>query len=352
MRVGVVVYGPLDRRSGGYRYDRELVDRLRDAGDEVTVVSLPERGYLGSLRDNWSRSLARRLRSVRFDVLLQDELCHPSLVRLNDRIDLPYPIVAVVHHLRSSEPRGGVTALAAERIERRYLSTVDAFVYNGEATRESVERRIGERPAVVARPGRGTLGTARPTRIESRATEEPFRVVFVGNVTPRKGIHTLVTGLAAVDADWELTVVGDATVDPAYAARIRRLARRRGVAERVHLCGRVDDVTLSARLAEGHLFAMPSTYEGFGIAYLEAMGFGLPVVASTAGGASELVTDGENGRLVPPESPGAVAAVAADLCRDRRRLVEMGMAARETFASHPTWDETADRIREFLSSIT
>ena len=350
MRVGLVVYGPLDARSGGYRYDRELVDHLRRSGDAVDVVSLPERSYLGSLRDNLSPSLARRLRDPAFDVLLQDELCHPSLAVTNARLDVPRPVVAIVHHLRASEPLGRVGAAVTERLERRYLSTVDAFVYNSAATRRSVERRVGRRPSVVARPGRGTLGTVEPPRIRERAREAPFRVVCVGAVTPRKGLHTLVSGLARLDADWRLAAVGDRSVDPAYAARVRRLSRRLGVDDRVSLPGRVDDASLASRLAESHLFAMPSAHEGFGIAYLEAMGFGLPVVASTAGGARELV-DGENGRLVSPGDPEAVADAVAPLADDRERLAAAGIAARETFSAQPTWEETAAKIRRFVSTL-
>jgi len=102
MRVGLTVYGELDERSGGFRYDRQLVAGLREAGHSVAVVELPWRAYGRGLLDNGSRRLRRRL-DVDVDVMLQDELAHPSLVRTNRHLD--YPIVSVVHHLRASESR-------------------------------------------------------------------------------------------------------------------------------------------------------------------------------------------------------------------------------------------------------
>ena len=133
MRVGLTLYGSLDGQSGGFRYDRRLVEGLRDAGDTVDVIELPRRRYARGLLDNLSPSLRDRL-AVDVDVMLQDELAHPSLVRANR--DLPYPIVSVVHHLRASEGRH-LTGLY-RAVERRYLGGVDAAVCNSTATRTAV----------------------------------------------------------------------------------------------------------------------------------------------------------------------------------------------------------------------
>ena len=123
MKIGLTLYGGLDERSGGFRYDRQLVAGLRRAGDTVEVVELPWRAYGRGLLDNGSRALRRRL-DVDVDVMLQDELAHPSLVRTNRH--LTYPTVSVVHHLRASEPRSLRPLYRA--VERRYLETVDGVV--------------------------------------------------------------------------------------------------------------------------------------------------------------------------------------------------------------------------------
>src|SRR5512143_3227650 len=104
MRVGLVIYGSLETLSGGYLYDRQLVEYLRGCGDTVDVISLPRGNYARHLADNLSHNPWRRLQSS-FDVLLQDELSHPSLLRLNRQLHgrVAYPIISIVHHLRSSE---------------------------------------------------------------------------------------------------------------------------------------------------------------------------------------------------------------------------------------------------------
>lgn len=353
MRVGLVVYGDLDSRSGGYVYDRKLVDHLRELGDEVELFSLPERRYGRALAHNVGRSLRRRLRSADLDVLVEDELCHPSLVWTNYRLDLDVPVVALVHHLRSAEQRAPWKNSLYRRVERCYLRSVDGYVYNSETTRETVAALVDPSPGVVAYPAGDRFDRLlTPEAVNERARDPTLRVVTVGNVTPRKGLHTLVDGLSRIRADWALTVVGDDEVDPTYTERLRERIETLGVAGSVTLTGRLPDDELADVLARSHLFAMPSSYEGFGIAYVEGMAFGLPAVATTAGGATELVTDRVDGLLVDPEDPSAVTDAIGPLCRNRDRLVRLSLAALERYRSHPTWRDTATTVREFVQSVS
>jgi len=347
MNVGLTLYGRLDERSGGFRYDRRLVEGLRAAGDDVEVIELPWRAYPRGLLDNASRRWRSRLEAD-VDVMLQDELAHPSLVRTNRRLD--YPIVSVVDHLRSSERRR-LSGLY-RRIETRYLATVDGAICNSRATRDTVLETgsIAPEQTVVAPPGGDRFDPEiTPAEIRTRAERGRLRLVFVGNVTPRKGLTTLVSGLAEVDADWDLTVVGR-PVNRRYDRRARRLAREAGVEDRVTFAGETPDEELATILRAGHALAVPSRYEGFGIVYLEAMSFGLPVVATTAGGATEIVDHGETGFLVEPDDSGAVADAVRSFV-DRSWLAEMGVAARRRYERHPGWDESVGRIRNHLKDV-
>ena len=347
MHVGLVVYGDLGTTTGGFLYDRKLVAHLRECGETVGVVSLPWHSYPRALADNLDPRVRRQLRG--FDVLLEDELCHPSLVRHNPAIDAP--VVAVVHHLRASEQWPAWQRRIYRAIERRYLQSVDAAVYVSETTRRDAERLAGARPSVVARPAGDRFDpNLGDDAIATRADRDPFRILFVGTLTPRKGLHTLLDGLARVDGNWQLTIVGDES-DEEYARTVRQRARRLGIRESITFEGRIPDRALAERFAESHLLAVPSTYEGYGIVYLEGMGFGLPALATTAGGASELVTHRENGFLVPPDDPEAIATAVETLLTDRERLREMSLAARRRYERHPGWDESMATVRRFLRAI-
>jgi glycosyltransferase involved in cell wall biosynthesis len=347
MRVGLTLYGSLDERSGGFRYDRKLLEGLRRAGDTVDTVELPWRAYHRGLLDNGSPRFRERLQAD-VDVMLQDELAHPSLFHTNR--SLPYPVVSIVHHLRASEGRRLTPVYRA--VERRYLATVDGVVCNSTETRDVVTDLGVDPDATVVAPPAGDRfdpGVDDAT-IAARARERPLQVVFVGNITPRKGLDTLLEGVAAAGVDAELTVVGRA-VDEAYAGTVRRTIRECSLEDRVEMAGELTDEALADTLRSSHVLAVPSRYEGFGIVYLEGMSFGLPAIASRAGGATDVVTDGETGVLVDPDDPGAVSRALQQLASDPDRLAEFGLAARRRYERHPDWDETTARVRRLLQDV-
>ena len=358
MRVGLVIYGSLDTLSGGFLYDRMLVERLRSAGDQVEVISLPWRSYPRHLSDNLSSALYRRLQNAQLDLLLQDELNHPSLFWLNRRLksEISYPFVSIVHHLRWREARPAWQNRLYRWIERRYLQTLDSFVFNSEATRAAVQALVGDRQtSVVAYPGGDRLRPkVTPRQITARAQQRgPLRILFIGNVIPRKELHTLLTALARLSKEnWRLEVVGNLTVDTAYAQAIRRQIAASGLTRQVALLGPLPDSGLAERLTVSHVLAGPSSYEGFGIVYLEGMGFGLPPIASNAGGASEFIAHGREGFLVNPGDVVALAQHIQELIQDRARLAQMSLAALERYRAHPTWAEGTGRIRGFLQTLT
>jgi glycosyltransferase involved in cell wall biosynthesis len=348
MRIGLVIYGTLDTLSGGYLYDRKLVEYLRAQGDAVEIVSLPWRDYARHLSDNTSRALERRLAETPVDVWLQDELNHPSLLRANRVMRLQgvhTPIVSIVHHLRISEVHPPLSKLLYRSVECAYLETCEGFVFNSQATRRTVEALVGAaQPHVIAYPAGDHLALAPAAQ---RSSADSLRLLAVGNLMPRKGLHTTLDALARVSGDWRLDVVGRADVEPAYAAQCRAQAQRLGLGERVRWLGRLADDALAQAYAASDVLVVPSQYEGFGIVYLEAMAAGLTVIASTAGAAGEIVTDGVDGYLVPGDDAPALA-VAISRLFDQARLAGFKRAARARYERHPTWADSCAAIREFL----
>src|SRR3972149_1284267 len=162
-----------------------LVEHLRRAGDQVEVYSLPWRNYLRHLGDNLSSALFQRLHRAELDVLLQDEFNHPSLAWLNRRLRryTSYPIFAIVHHLPSSEVHSSGLRRFYRWVERRYLASVDGFIFNTQTTRDVVENLIGKgRPSVVAKPPADPLPLVSGRRGEHRRR----RLVHSLLVTPSR----------------------------------------------------------------------------------------------------------------------------------------------------------------------
>ncbi len=360
MRVGLVIYGSLDTISGGYLYDRKLVEQLDVLGHSVSVFALTYRDYTKHLADNLDAAWNERLATARVDLMLQDELNHPSLLWANFRRRgkvRRYPVTSVVHHLRSSETEHPPLLRRLYReIERIYLNSTDALLYNSETTRHTVEPLLKRRrPALVAYPAADHLPADEPavdlnTIAERSRTPGPLRILFVGNLIRRKGLDQLLDALAQLPAgSWKLTVVGSQDADHGYTKFIneRCLSLPAGA---VQFLGRVSDAELVHQYRTHNLLAVPS-YEGFGIVYLEAMRFGLPVIASTLGAAREIVTNGENGFLVRPHDAHTFSQHLRSLCGNREQLLAMSFAARRRYTQHPTWQQSMAGAVAWLTAL-
>lgn len=357
LKIGLVIYGSLDTLTGGFLYDRKVVEYLRSQGNEVRIFSLPWRNYARHLTDNFSSRLFTTLCKANVDVLIQDELNHPSLFWINRRVRCrqKYPVVSIVHHLRCNEARPGWQNGLYRLVEGSYLRSVDGFVFNSRTTGATVEALVGEgKPHVLAYPGRdGDSPVLTESAVASRATEAgPLRILFVGSLIPRKELHTLIAALAGLPREnWRLEVVGSLTTDSAYAAKIQELIVARGLGDRIALLGPLARPDLEQSYARNQLLAVPSSYEGFGIVYLEGMGAGLPAIASTAGAAHEIITPGADGFLVNPGDVEAIAGAINELQGNREKLAHMGVSALKRYDRHPAWEESSQAILDFLRKM-
>ena len=353
MRLALLIYDGLDTISGGYLYDRKLIEYLRGQGDAVEIISIPWQNYLRNLMDNISAMLFNRLRELDVDILLQDELNHPSLFWTNQRLKgkVNYRIVSIVHHLRSSEVRPGPENAFYRAIERIYLSNISSFIFNSQTTWQAVSKLIKREPSgVVAYPGADRFSPQiQESKIVQRALQNgPLKLLFLGNLIPRKGLKTLLEALSQVPAECcRLDVVGNMEMDKAYAREVKQQVKEKGLDERVEFLGTMADLDLANRMCSSQVM-VPSTYEGFGIVYLEGMGFGLPAIGTTSGAAREIITPEVNGFLIPPNDAGNLARYLIELSQNRKRLLDMSLASLQSYRSHPTWAQSGERIRAHL----
>lgn len=358
MRIGFIIYGSLETLTGGYLYDKIVVQGLTELDHEVEVISLPAGSYLRRLRLGLSLGLCHRLLEGGFDVLIQDELCHPSLFLVNRRLrrhaDRPL-LVALVHHVLCNEPRPRWQNMFLGLIERSFLASVDGFIHNSETTQQSVASLVEHSsPQVIAYPAGDRFGKVLSPEVIATRTHlpGPLKLIFLGIVIPRKGLLPLLSALACVDRDiWTLSIVGGLDFDPAYTAQAEKLTRQLGLSDSVQFLGSLQDDDLVEMLSTSHLFCMPYAYEGFGIGSLEAMAFGLPAIGSCTGAARETISHGKNGFLLETDDLSGLEPLLLQLHQDRDRLQQMALAACATYVSRPKWQDSIAAIDKFLQKL-
>lgn len=176
----------------------------------------------------------------------------------------------------------------------------------------------------------GPFDGKRPRR-DGRDPADPVRIVSVGRAVPKKGYDLLLDALARLPADlhWRFAHIGDGEVIKALKAQADAL----GIADRLTWQGAMDQKQVLATYRAADLFALACRItpdgdrDGLPNVIVEACSQGLVCVSTTISGVPELLTDGVNGRLVPPEDPAALALVLEDLIRDPDQRHALGAAA-------------------------
>ncbi|HTN87012.1 MAG TPA: glycosyltransferase family 4 protein [Sorangium sp.] len=348
MRIAWIVYGALDQITGGYIYDRLVVERLRARGDAVEVVSLDPAPLSRALA---GLALARRLARVDPDVVVGDELCFPELGPAFAALPRRIARVLLVHHLSAWElPPGGATltraALALQ--EAAALRLCDAHLATSATTAARLRREHGVERVDVAPPGADRL-PLRPRAGGSDRRGGALRLTFVGSFIPRKGLLELLAAFERIGSPRAtLALVGDAARDPAYAGRVRAaIAGSAFLRTRVVVPGVLGDDALADELAATDALVLPSLLEGYGMVLTEAVRAGVPVLAARAGAIAEVVEDGAEA-LLWDDREGLVRSLSRFL-EDGALRASMSRAAVARSAALPTWDGAATAVRAALS---
>jgi glycosyltransferase involved in cell wall biosynthesis len=176
------------------------------------------------------------------------------------------------------------------------------------------------------------------------------RLLTVSRLVERKGVGDAVRALARLPGAELVVAGGESGSDPGIAA-LRALADRLGVADRVEFRGPVRHPDLAALMRSADVFIAVPWYEPFGIAPLEAMACGVPVIVSAVGGLVETVADGRCGLMVAPRDPAALATAVVRLLDDARLRRDLAEAGRARAVRYYRWDQIAHRTATLYQRV-
>lgn len=342
--VYFAIPGDLATVTGGYAYDRRMIEALRAAGRVVEVVSLPGSYPCPSATD---LDVARAAMAALPDdaLVLVDGLAFGAMPGIAAVERGRLRLVALVHHPLALE-----TGLSTPEAERLRQSETEALAHS---------RRVVTTSPATARALRAGFGVPAERLVavlpgvdRGRAGDPPVGdpvILCIATITPRKGHDVLVEALVRVaDRPWTCRLVGDDARAPETAARLRRQIASAGLDPRIVQTGVVPDI--AAEYTGASIFALASRFEGYGMVFTEALAHGLPIVACAAGAVPDVVPP-EAGLLVAPDDPRAFAEALGRLLDDpalRRRLAEGARAAGEAL---PDWPSAAIELARALDGV-
>lgn len=353
---------------GGVVHTLALAEALHATGLAVHVLALgdPAAGFFrpvaapttivpgplgdGTLEEKVSGSIDRLTAAIaEFDVPLlhaQDCIAARAAARVRDA-GAPVTVVRTVHHVDD------FLSQILMDCQRAAIREPDMVLAVSQAWRQTLEQDYGVLAGVVpngvdlARFSSPDSGRAAALREQVGATERPL-ILSVGGIEPRKGSDTLVRALAEIKASRDvspvLAVVGGHSFQDhrPYREHVLGLLPELGLAldEDVVLLGMVADADIPQWYAAADVLAFPSVKEGFGLAVLEAMSAGIPVVTSDLPVFREYLVAGRDALLIEPGDVAGLAAALLSATEDpalRRALVKAGADVATRF----TWQESA-----------
>ena len=334
MKIALFVPAPFDTISGGYLYDRRMVEGLRALGHGVRVIELAGTFPVAdgtadaAVTEAWA-SLARD------EVPVVDGLALPAFRPIAREL-AARNAVGLIHHPTSLEPNGPQEALAA--LERVVFAACGRLVATSRFTARALPP-LGAEPSRIGVVEPGT--DAAPRAIGSGGPGA--RIVSVGSLIPRKGHDVLLQALARLtDLEWSLRIAGS-PADAVHAAGLAALTEQLGLTARVTFLGPVTEGALEAEYAAADIFALATWFEGFGMAAAEAQARGLPLALCTGGAIADLVGPG----AAILAAPGDFNSLSRGLRRpifDPDLRAEMAEASWRAGQSLPRWEDRAARF--------
>lgn len=342
--LAFAIPGDIATLTGGYIYERRLLQGLRQAGHDVRHLELPP-GFSDPSGAEMAAAVAALAGVAPDRPLILDGLVFGS-IDTRGLAQVRAPVVAMIHHPLALE-----TGLSADRrdhlfrTERDNLRLARHVLVPSPHTRRILIDRYGANPDAITilRPG-----VDRPVLSPAPAT--PPLILSVGILHPRKGHDILIAALSRLaNLDWQAVIVGNPW-DPAHAAALERQRAASPLAHRITLAGRVPADTLESLYSRASVFALATWYEGYGIVFDEALVRGLPIVSCNAGAVPDTVPQGA-GLLVPPGDAAALADALRLLIGDRDRRRAMAGVALAAGEGLPGWQAMADQASRVLSGI-
>ncbi len=337
--------GDLSLKTGGYAYDRKVIDGLRSLGWTVDLLPLGE-GFPAP-SEATIKSASKMLSALPDNTLLVvDGLAFGVLDAWATAEAARLRIVSLVHHPLALET--GLSESEQKRFrasERAALASARHVIVTSPMTAREVSANYGveAQSITVALPG--------TERADSSPADNPApRILSVGTLSRRKGHDVLLSALKSIeDLDWQATIIGSKTLDPATSAALSCQVSDLDLAERVQLAGEVGDP--KGYFAGADIFALASRYEGYGMVFAEALSHGLPIVACKAGAVPDVVPEGA-GILVPVDDADAFGQALRLLLTDPHARQRLAAAARQAGVQLPDWPETAQIISDTLDKIS
>jgi glycosyltransferase involved in cell wall biosynthesis len=333
--------GDINALTGGYAYDRRLLTELHSLGYKLKHLPLssqfpvPDHQTLSDTAQQFAQLPDGAL-------VIADGLAFGLMETIAEQHQDRLNIIALCHHPLMLE--AGLTDAQAQQLlisEQRALNAAKAVIVTSAMTGKILTEqfRISAGKIVIAEPG-----TDRQTF--APCAGNPPLLLTLATITRRKAHNVMIDALATIQhLPWIARFVGGSHFDLHWAELMQQKVIAAGLQKRITFVGNVADT--KSEYAAADVFVLPSLFEGYGMAFAEALSFGLPIIAARAGAVPDVVPD-TAGILVEPNNSLALADALQQLLSTENLRRQLQAGAQSAAQALPSWADTASKVAALI----
>jgi len=344
MKIAFIIPGDINLPTGGYRYDKEIINAWKNSGVEVELIN-----FVGNYPFPSEKEQQTAIDSIKnfpkADIAVIDGLlggASPDFIKL---LAQHIPVTALIHHplcLENGLDEG--TAKKLEASEKQGLEFVKNIITTSPATAKTVSElfqfKTDQIHTVLPGVTRGEFAKG--------SVNSTVNLLCVGSVIKRKGHRFLLEALSQIKhLDWQLDCYGSTEFDKNLFAELNEMLKTNKLSEKIKFHGAVSDAELEAAYLSADIFVLPSLYEGYGMVYAEAIVRGLPVIATNAGAIPQTVPK-TCGILIEPENSKMLKQAIEQLISDSELRDQYRNATIREEPNFPTWQKSAHQFAAIL----
>ncbi len=336
--------GDINTITGGYAYDRRLIAELRALGHSIKHLHLSDRFPMPdadalAAADEALGALPNQ------SIVIIDGLAYGVMDMIAIQHAARLKIIALCHHPLMLE--AGLSPAQTQQLflsEQRALNAATAVIVTSAMTGKILTEQfsIPSTKISVALPGTDRQEFA-------AGNNYPPVLLTLATLTRRKAHDVLIDALARLQhLEWEARFVGGMDFDPVWTTHLKNKVHAYGLEQRIIFVGNVDHS--AAEFSRADVFVLPSLFEGYGMAFAEALSFGLPIIAARAGAVPDVVPESA-GILVTPNDIDALADALQKLLIDSALRKQLQAGAQAAAHSLPEWRTSATLVANLFEKI-
>lgn len=345
--------------TGGQKYSEKVLKYFRNSGWSITNINLSVQAKLPLIVRHLFSNINCLFRVLphlkRKDqiLIIGSTYYHSNILLLGLVLKLlgKSELIGLCYHLTSHDARSSLMKKIDRFISYLSMRLYTAFIAISQSTKKDLlDLGVkGDKITVVQ------CAYDIPHHEPVKYDYDEKRILFVGTCYGRKGIEYLLKAASKLkEYKFHIDIVGNLNDDEKYVESLYEIVCERQLSEKVTFYGRLQDGELREIYKKASIYVLPSLWEGFGIVLLEAMSFGLPIIATNIGAIPELITDNVNGLLVPPKDEDSLARSIELLLNSdslREKLGRNGLNYLSVHKEFNDWDLVSKRAGEAIEKM-